>query len=224
MLGYHIVVGTVHRRSMNRTGTGVGGHVLTGNHGHKFRPATDGRHKGMLHHKGRVFLTAELTKRRPLGRSHHLIGVGGNAVTLHGAGNQIAGQQQNFIGFLQPHQRVFQRRVYRHRFVGRQGPGRGGPDHNAHRFAGQCRIGGKFFQQRFRGGKGELHIDGDGFFILIFHFRFSKRRAAIGTPVHWFKAFVQMSVGNDFAQRADNVGFKIEVHGQVGIVPVTQHH
>lgn len=34
---------------------------------------------------------------------------------------------------------------------------------------------------------------------------------------------MQVTVADDFAQRADDVGFSFEVHGQVRVRPVAQH-
>jgi hypothetical protein len=41
--------------------------------------------------------------------------------------------------------------------------------------------------------------------------------------VHRLSAFVQVAVADDFTQRADDVGFGFEVHGQVRMRPVAQH-
>ena len=41
--------------------------------------------------------------------------------------------------------------------------------------------------------------------------------------MHRLGAFQQVAVVDDFAQRADDIGFGFEVHGQVRVIPVAQH-
>lgn len=60
-------------------------------------------------------------------------------------------------------------------------------------------------------------------FVVILNFRFCQCRTAVNAPVHRLRAFVQVTVADDFAQRADDVGFSFEVHGQVRVRPVAQH-
>ncbi len=76
----------------------------------------------------------------------------------------------------------------------------------------------RFFVQQFK-----AHVDGRRGFIFVLHFRLGQGRAAIDTPVHRLEALVQMPPIDDPAQRPDDVGFELEVHGQVGPLPVAQH-
>ena len=61
-IGYLIIVDTVHRRSVYRTGTGISRDVCTSDHRHHFRATINSSHKRMLNHKRRGFLLGQLTK------------------------------------------------------------------------------------------------------------------------------------------------------------------
>ena len=109
----------------------------------------------------------------------------------------------------------------RYRFVSRQGPWRRGPDHDTDWLID---VDVKYTSNCLGIREGELHVNRDGFLVLIFNLCFRKRRATVRTPVNRLEAFVQVSGINDLAKGADDVGFKFEVHGQVRVFPVTQNH
>ena len=69
----------------------------------------------------------------------------------------------------------------------------------------------------------EGHVDRRRSLVVVLHFRFRQRRSAVGAPVNRLGAFQQVAVADDLAQRADDVGFGFEVHGQVWAIPVAQH-
>ena len=112
--------------------------------------------------------------------------------------------------------------MHGHSFVGRQRPRRCRPDNDAHRQF--HRADAKGCRQGCGVGKWELHIDGDGLFVLIFDFGFGQCRATVRAPVDRLKAFLQVTFVDDVTQSTDDVGFEFEVHGQIRVIPVTQHH
>ena len=105
--------------------------------------------------------------------------------------------------------------------VGRHGPGRGGPDHQRD-WAVDRRVA-ELRAHRVAVYRVEHDVDRGRGFVIVFDFRFRQRRAAVQTPVHRLRALVQMAVADNFAQRADDIGFGLEVHRQIGTIPVAQH-
>ena len=69
----------------------------------------------------------------------------------------------------------------------------------------------------------EADVDGGGDFVLVFHFGFSQCGLAIQAPVHRLAPLVQIAALMDLAERADDVGLGLEIHGQVGSIPIAQH-
>ena len=162
-------------------------------------------------------LKAHQLKLRTLYRRQNSVVRRANA--LHYALNQVFRQDQRLAVNL--HQRIVELRRQRDSAVGRQGPRRGGPDNQRHRTVD---VGYAEFRQ-YRGFvyRVERDIDRRRGFVVILHFRFRQRGTAVYAPVHRFGAFMQVAITNDFAQRADDVGFGFEVHGQVRMRPVAQH-
>ena len=162
-------------------------------------------------------LKAHQLKLRTLYRRQNSVVRRANA--LHYALNQVFRQDQRLAVNL--HQRIVELRRQRDSAVGRQGPRRGGPDNQRHRTVD---VGYAEFRQ-YRGFvyRVERDIDRRRGFVVILHFRFRQRGTAVYAPVHRFGAFVQVAITDDFAQRADDVGFGFEVHGQVRVRPVAQH-
>src|SRR3990167_3430443 len=92
------------------------------------------------------------------------------AITGQAAFHQLFGQQQQALAGID--QRIGKFRVDVKGLVGRNGPRRGGPDHDGSRLrqAGQTKRGGQLvgiFNY-------EGHVDGIGFLVLIFDFRLSQ--------------------------------------------------
>ena len=108
--------------------------------------------------------------------------------------------------------------AYRH--VGGQGPGRGGPDGDRY-FARVVTLAGAANGLPIDGRVS--HIDGRRQFVLVLHLRLGQRRPAIRAPVHRLESLVQVAVGDDARQGPDNIGFELEIHGQVGVVPVAHN-
>jgi len=111
--------------------------------------------------------------------------------------------------------------VHVQRLVGRDGPRGGGPDDD----------GGGLFQARqaervgqaLLVGDVEGDVDGVGFLVLVFHFRFGQGRTAVEAPVHRLQALEHEAVLDHFRQGTDLAGLVGEVHGLVRVGPVTQH-
>ena len=57
-------------------------------------------------------------------------------------------------------------------------------------------------------------------FVLVFDFGFGQCGLAVQAPVHRLAALVQVTALVDLAERADDVRFVPEIHGQVGMIPV----
>ena len=146
-------------------------------------------------------------------------GVIANADTLHYAFNQIFREDHGLTVDL--HQRIIKIRCNGDCAVSRQRPRRGGPD-NQRNWAVNIAYT-KFRFQRILIDRLESDVDGRRSFVVILNFRFCQCRTAVNAPVHRLRAFVQVTVADDFAQRADDVGFSFEVHGQVRVRPVAQH-
>ena len=149
-----------------------------------------------------------------------------DAVTRHHILQHRIGNHQA-LPALRPialHHGILQLGVERDRLVGGQCPGGCRPDHKgdgaalmaaAHMpAAGEQRL---LIQHR------KTDIDGEGVFIPILHFGLGQCRAAIGTPVHRLEALLQMAILNNAPQCADDVGLKMVIHGEVGVLPVTHH-
>ena len=202
-LADRVVVRTVAAGGMHRAGTGIQRHVV----------AKDRRHVEI---QERMLETHQFK----LGAVHRRQdGVIGRANALHHALDQVFRQDQRLTVNL--HQRIVELRRQGDGAVSRQGPRSGGPDNQRHRAVD---VGDAEFRQH-RGFiyRVERHVDGWGSLVVILHFRFRQRGTAVYAPVHRLGAFMQMAVADDFAQRANDIGFGFEVHGQVRMRPVAQH-
>ena len=199
------VVFTVARRGMHAAGTGVGGDVVTKNH----------RHLAVQERvpQGEVFQGRALERRGPLGA--------GEREALADGVRQIFGHHQCHGGavLLTAEQHIIQLRMHRHRPVGGQRPGRGGPDHQGR----GCGLDTGAAVEIRRVGDGERHVDGRRLLVLVFHFRFRQGGGAVQAPVHRLEALGQVTTGGDLAERADDVRLGVVVHGQVGVIPVAEH-
>ncbi len=118
---------------------------------------------------------------------------------------------------------VFQLGVEGHGLVGGQGPGGGGPDDH-----GQGAVAAPVGHRVTAGEEGllvqdrEADVDGDGLLVGVFHLGLRESGTAVDAPVHRLVAFLDMAVGQDHPQGADDVGLEVEVHGQVGVLPVAK--
>ena len=117
-------------------------------------------------------------------------------------------------------------RMHVQRLVGGNRPRRRGPDHDAaFRLIATLRQFGESESLRgfFRLGEGEHHVDSRIRLVLVFHFRFGQRRAAIETPVHRLQPAIHITLLDDLPQRTDFARFVDEVHGLVRVVPVAEN-
>ena len=109
---------------------------------------------------------------------------------------------------------VFQLGVEGHGLVGGQGPGGGGPDDH-----GQGAVAAPIGYRVTAGEEGllvedrEADVDGDGLLVGVFHLGLRQGGTAVDAPVHRLVALLDMAVGQDHAQGADDVGLEVEVHG-----------
>ncbi len=107
-----------------------------------------------------------------------------------------------------------------HRLVGRQRPGRRGPDRHRHRsacadFEPPVQLPGiDDFETRIEGGRG---------LVQVFHFGLGQRRPAVEAPVHGLVAPQQVAVLDDAGEAADLLGLEAGVQREVRTVPVAQH-
>ncbi|MNO90977.1 hypothetical protein D3C76_825110 [compost metagenome] len=107
------------------------------------------------------------------------------------------------------------------RLVGRDGPGRGGPDDD---------VGGLRQARQAEGSgqlvgilDGEADVDGRGFLVGVLDFRLGQRRTAVEAPVHRLQALEHEALLDHFGQRADLAGLVGEGHGLVRVVPLAEH-
>ena len=143
----------------------------------------------------------------------------GQAIALQTGLDQFFGQHQQALAGV--HQRIDELGMHVQRLVGRNGPGRGGPDDDAGalRQAGQAERGGQLV--------GVLDIEGDvdgiGFLVLILHLGLCQRRTAVEAPVDRLQPLEDKATLNHLGQGTNFPGLVGEVHGLVGVVPVAQN-
>ena len=101
--------------------------------------------------------------------------------------------------------------------VGRDGPGRGGPDEAVDLAAGERGI-----DLRGIGGECETNPDGRAGVVLVFDFGFGQRGAVVDAPVDGLEAFVDVALIEEVDEGAGDDGLVLRAHGQVGIVPAAE--
>ena len=146
------------------------------------------------------------------------------AIAQQASGHQALGQQQAFGARLTDHldQHVLKLCAQRDRLVRRQRPRRGRPDDDRCGYAGG--IGhADAPRQVFAIDNAEGHIDRRRGFVLVFDLGLGQCRAAVQAPVHGLGALVQVTIGDDLAQRADLLRLELRIHRQVRLVPVAEH-
>ena len=77
--------------------------------------------------------------------------------------------------------------------------------------------------RRLRIARGVGHVDRRRFLFLVLDFRLGQRRTAVEAPVDRLQPLEDKATLNHLGQRADFTGLVGEVHGLVGVVPVTQN-
>ena len=112
--------------------------------------------------------------------------------------------------------------MHAYRLVGRQCPRCSRPDHRVH-----FGIGGQAYAKRFtkfyQVSNFKSHVDRGRGFVLVLDFGLGQRGLAIKTPVHRLFALIQITSFVNIAECANNIGFDVEIHGEVGMIPITQH-
>ncbi len=141
------------------------------------------------------------------------------AIACQAAFHQFLGQQQLAVAHV--HQRIGEFRVHVERLIGRDGPGGGGPDDDGGGL-GQ-RVEAEGGRQLVGIGDREGHVDGVGTLVLVLHLGLGQGRAAVEAEVDRLEALEDEALLDQLAQGADLASLVGEVHGQVGIAPVTQH-
>ena len=199
-----VVVHAVRRRGMHQAGAGFGRDV---------RAADDG-HVAVLE---RV-LEQDLVE---------LVAAAGSdcrafqAIALEAGFGQFAHQDQRALfGFDQV---VGQFRMHADRLVGRQRPRGRRPDHREGRAAqvGQTEGGGQLFGVVLMHLEGD--VDGRRGLVLVLDLGLGQRRTAVQTPVDRLQPLIEVALLQNPAQRTDFIGLGLEIHGQVGVVPLAQH-
>ena len=110
------------------------------------------------------------------------------------------------------------------RLVRRQGPGRGGPDHDGDgQFGIRLRHSVEAAEQGRTVGHGEADVDRIRSLVLELDFCLGEGRGADDAPVHGLVAAHEMAVGDDPRQGAHDVGLGLEIHGEIGIFPISEH-
>ena len=148
------------------------------------------------------------------------------AVSLHDFRGHLPGDHEQFRAGVEfaADQGVIEPGMEADRLVRRQGPGRGGPDHDGDRqFAIRLPYTFKTGQQGGAVGRGEAHIDRIRSLVLEFDFGLGQGRCPHDAPVHRFIAAHEMTVGDDSRQGAHDVGLGLEVHGEIGVLPISEH-
>jgi hypothetical protein len=203
-LANHVVVHTMRRCGMHLAGTCLGRNMRAADNGHIARLER--------------MAQQDLVKRRALARADHRAF---KLVAFEAALGQLARQDQRPLGGLD--QVVVEFRMHAHCLVGRQRPRRRRPDHGKGR-ATQVREAESLGQLL---GVVLMHREGDvnggRGLVLVLDFGLSQRRAAIKTPVNRLQALIQIALLKDLADRANLVGFGLESHRQVGVVPFAKH-
>ena len=206
-LAHHKVFHTVVGCGVHGTGTGVQGDVVAQQH----------RHLLVVHR-----VVQQLVFQGGTGHvGQHLIIF--HAPAGHDALHHIGGQDHALraVAGIQLHQGVFQIRTDRHRLVGGDGPGGGGPDH--HGDIALAVVGSEGFEDSVLIHGGETHVDLGRGFVLVFNFGFCQCGLTNHTPVNRLEPTHQVTLGHDLAQRPHNTRFNFRVHGQVGLVPLAHH-
>jgi hypothetical protein len=122
---------------------------------------------------------------------------GAHAQRIHYRLDQFGCHDQAFAAVAQVelHQCVIDLRMQRHRSVRRQCPGSRGPDRHCGRHIIEQRQLVRGREAEAFGEIGtvnhfEAHVDARRGLILVFHFGFGQRRAAVQAPMHRLEALV----------------------------------
>jgi hypothetical protein len=101
--------------------------------------------------------------------------------------------------------------------IRRQRPGRGGPDDRVQRFLDRKVERGDGFLAHAK-----AHVDRRRRVLAILDLRLGERGLVIRAPVHGLEAFVDRAGPEETAECIGDVGFVVEGHRGVGMVPVSE--
>ena len=108
--------------------------------------------------------------------------------------------------------------VKRDREIGRDGPGRRGPDQPVHPLAGERGI------DRGRiGRKREPNPDRRAGMVLILDLRFGQRGAIPHAPVHRLQSLIDVALVQKIDERLGDHAFVLGAHGEIGVLPAAQY-
>jgi hypothetical protein len=165
---------------------------------------------------GQRMMEAQAVERLALGRGEDS---SAQAVALKAFLDQRAGEQQQPA--LGVDQRVVELGVEVERLVGRQGPGRGGPDDRERVLVEARQPEGR--GQLVRLGSEEGHVHRRRSLVRVLDLELGQRGAAVETPVHRLQAAIDEAALDQPLERADLAGLVAEVHGPVRMLPVAEH-
>ena len=196
-------------RGVHRPGTGLECHVLTQDHRYLSGQPRVHQFQAFEH------VTAELAEQLLLGE----------AKALERRLLELRGQHQHLAlaGTLDRDRDISKIIVDRDGLVRRQRPRRRGPDHHRHGSSQPRRIDTGALREVGDVDHAKRHVDRGRGLVLVLHFRFGQRRAAIDAPVHGLGAAVQVAVADDLAERADLLRLVARVHRQVRVIPIAKY-
>ena len=123
-----------------------------------------------------------------------------------------------FIGRLVMYPYIGELRVHADGFIGRNGPGSGGPD-DGKELVLRHAFGSKALQVHCR----EFDINGRRLSVFIFNFCFSQCGFAVGAPIHSLLAFVNVALVGHFAENFQFLGFQMGIKGDIGVSEITNY-
>ena len=203
----HIVVRAVSRSGVDDAGTGVVGNMRAKDGGNVKRQV------GVME--------AEELKIHALGAADDMVLL--HAGALHGALIELLPEDKALcVIALGLHDDVVELRVEADAAVSGHGPGGGGPDDDregAGAFLGHIELR----ENCLLVDGAEAHVDGQGVDVLVLDLSLCKRGAAVAAPVDRLEAAYKIAVFDDLSEAADDVRLGVEIHGEVGMIPVADY-
>ncbi len=138
----------------------------------------------------------------------------------------IASQLPYLIGLILCHHEVgiphlnkdvFQLSVQGYGQVGRQCPGRCGPDYHVN----PVKAAGMLYKQALVIPDREIHVYRMGLVVAVLDLRLGQRRFTVGAPVDRFQPLVDIPLFGHLAEYFYLLGFKLRCESQVRVIPVS---